>query len=234
MIDEELLIYSGELQNFLLVEGIDDAHVLKNLLRHYGIPHEFRGLPNYDQIPKGLVRINSHEGIVNLLDALEVTLIGSGERRIGIIVDADIDIAARWQSLRDRLIQVGYSAVPQIPLTEGTIVQQEDLPIVGLWLMPDNILPGMLEDFVSFLVPPNDLLWPIAEHTVQQVIQTDRRFLQEHTSKARIHTWLAWQKIPGTPLGQSITAHYLDAAAPHAQQFIRWIRMLFDLEMVST
>src|SRR5260370_20373170 len=164
--NEESLIRPSEPQNYLLVEGIDDAHVLKSLLRHYGIPHQFRDLPEYDQMPKGLVRINGHEGIHNLLDALEVTLIDRGERRIGIIVDADIDIAARWQSLRDRLVRVGYSAVPQIPESEGTIVQQEELPIVGFWLMPDNTIPGMLEDFISFLIPQGDALWPIAEHTL--------------------------------------------------------------------
>jgi hypothetical protein len=46
----------------------------------------------------------------------------------------------------------------------------------------------------------------------------------------QIHTWLAWQKRPGIPMGLAITAHYLDASAPAAQLFVRWIRRLFDLE----
>ena len=50
--------------------------------------------------------------------------------------------------------------------------------------------------------------------------------------KAHVHTWLAWQKEPGKPMGQAITKRYLDANAPHAQQLIVWIRKLFGLETV--
>ena len=48
--------------------------------------------------------------------------------------------------------------------------------------------------------------------------------------KAQLHTWLAWQEQPGTPLGLAITNRYLDANAPHAQKLMDWIRQLFDLE----
>ncbi len=41
-----------------------------------------------------------------------------------------------------------------------------------------------------------------------------------------------WQEEPGKPMGQAITKRYLDATAPQAQQLIRWIRKLFDLETV--
>ena len=61
-------------------------------------------------------------------------------------------------------------------------------------------------------------------------LEEARRFRNVHESKARIHTWLAWQKELGKPMGQAITARYLDANALHAQQLIAWIRDLFDLE----
>jgi len=98
--------------------------------------------------------------------------------------------------------------------------------------MPDNTIPGMLEDFMSLLIPAGDILWPMAQGIVQQVTITDRRFPQTQGMKANIHTWLAWQEEPGKPMGQAITKRYLDAAAPDAQQLIRWIRKLFDLEAV--
>ncbi len=66
---------------------------------------------------------------------------------------------------------------------------------------------------------------------VKVIIEEDRRFRDVYESKAHIHTWLAWQKEPGKPLGQAITARYLDADAPHAQQLMDWIRKLFDLEI---
>ena len=92
----------------------------------------------------------------------------------------------------------------------------------------------MLEDFVSFLRPKDDLLWPIAEDVLQKVkvIEEALRFRDIHESKARIHTWLAWQKEPGKPMGLAITARYLNATALNAQQLINWIRKLFDLEKV--
>lgn len=98
--------------------------------------------------------------------------------------------------------------------------------------MPDNTVPGMIEHLMSLLRPDNDVLWPIAENVVQTVADTECRFPSTQMAKAYIHTWLAWQKEPGKPMGQAITAHYLNADASHAQQLIAWIRKLFDLEMV--
>lgn len=93
--------------------------------------------------------------------------------------------------------------------------------------MPDNTIPGMLEHFVGFLVPSNDKLWKVAEDILEDVITLDPRFPKQHKMKAQIHTWLAWQEEPGKPLGQSITKRYFDPSAPHAQQFINWLRELF-------
>ena len=95
-----------------------------------------------------------------------------------------------------------------------------------------NQISGALEDFVRFLVPSDDVLWPKAKNIVEEVkaIETDRRLHNVYESKACIHTWLAWQKEPGKPMGVAITARYLDATTSHAQQLITWIRQLFDLE----
>jgi len=204
--------------NYTLAEGPDDAQVLYHLLRYYG-------LDTY-------ITIQQKEGIDNLLEALEVELKRPAETRLGIIVDADIDVASRWQSLRHKLIEAGYTSVSLHPASGGTILKQERRPMVGLWLMPDNTIPGMLEDFMSLLIPAGDILWPMAQGIVQQVTITDRRFPQTQEMKANIHTWLAWQEEPGKPMGQAITKRYLDATAPHAQQLISWLRKLFDLEIV--
>jgi hypothetical protein len=212
------VIKEDGLLNYLLVEGPDDAQVFFHLLRHYRL--------------EKYINIEKKEGVRQLLDELDVELDRSGLGRLGIVVDADVDIAARWQSLRDRLIKLGYSAIPSDPKAEGTILEQEERPVVGIWLMPDNTVAGMLEHFVGFLVRPSDSLWPMGEDIVQKVIEKDCRFPLAQTIKAHIHTWLAWQKEPGKPMGQAITKEYFDAAAPHAQQLIRWIRRLFDLETV--
>ncbi|HEX6557284.1 MAG TPA: DUF3226 domain-containing protein [Ktedonobacteraceae bacterium] len=209
-------VKGDKLLNYLLVEGQDDAQVFFHLLRHYQLDNQ--------------IKIEYKVGIHKLLDELDVELDRSGLARLGIVVDADTDIAIRWQSLRDKLIEAGYTTVPRFPDPEGTTLKQEGRPIVGLWLMPDNTIPGMLEDFMSLLIPAGDILWPMAQDIVQQVIAKDRRFPQTQEMKANIHTWLAWQEEPGKPMGQAITKRYLKANAPHAEKLIDWIRQLFDLE----
>jgi len=200
--------------NYLLVEGPDDAQAFFHLLRYYGLHTQ--------------VTIQQKEGIDNLLESLEVELKRRAETRLGIIVDADTDIDNRWQALRYRLAEAGYTAIPLHPASGGTILKQEERPVVGLWLMPDNTIPGMLEDFMSLLIPAEDVLWPMAQDVVLQVVAKDRRFPATQAMKANMHTWLSWQEEPGKPLGQAITKRYLDANAPHAQQIIMWIRKLFD------
>jgi hypothetical protein len=218
-VNSKTIVKKDRSRNYLLVEGKDDLHVFYRLLEHYKIPDQFN--------------IEEKEGIDKLLETFEVELYGSELGRLGIVVDADTNLAGRWQRLQDILKSSGYNTVPINPNPEGTVIQEEGRPVVGIWLMPNNKIPGMLEDFVSFLISPNDVLWPLAEDIVQKVkvIEEELRFLNTHESKARIHTWLAWQKEPGKPMGQAITARYLDASALHAQQLISWIRQLFDLEL---
>jgi hypothetical protein len=61
--------------------------------------------------------------------------------------------------------------------------------------MPNNQLPGMLEDFVAYLIPPRDRLHPKAEAILRELEQAGlNRYSSIHRPKALIHTWLAWQK----------------------------------------
>jgi hypothetical protein len=91
----------------------------------------------------------------------------------------------------------------------------------------NNTVPGMLEHFIAFLVPQGDVLWEQAKKCLDE-IEENRRFPEMHLAKAHIHTWLAWQQEPGTPIGQAITKRYLNAEAPQAQQLVRWINRLFN------
>ena len=213
---EKAEVRKNERQNLLLVEGKDDEHVFYNLLEHYKIPQEFK--------------IKNTKGVDKLIEALEVGIDGSEVKRIGAVVDADVVLEDRWKALRNVLVKAGYSSIPLMPNPNGTIIQIEERPTVGIWLMPDNTLPGMIEDFIKFLVPEDDVLWPLAEDIVQRVIETDQKFRPSYKSKAHLHTWLAWQEEPGGPMGQAIMKRYLNADEAHAQQLIAWIRQLFEFE----
>lgn len=203
-------------KDLVLVEGKNDEHVIGHLLNHYGIP-------------KGRLAFKNKEGIRNLLETLPVELRASELEHLAIIVDADDSLESRWQSLRDILTKSGYTDTPALPDRDGTIIREADHPTVGVWIMPNNELPGMLEDFISFLVPDSDVLWAKASDCVDGISEENRRFRSGHKMKAHIHTWLAWQEEPGTPLGSAITKRYLDATAPHAMQLMAWIQNLFAL-----
>lgn len=205
------------IEKILLVEGKDDEHVFKHLSGN-------RGGPRFD-------KVISHGSVNNLLDSIPTRLKAVGDRAIvGIIIDADTDLEARWQSLRDRFLKLGYTEVPATPTPEGTIVQQpagEFLPRVGIWIMPDNQATGILEDFLRFLVPDNSQLFEHVTKSVAAIPAGERRFTQLAEPKALIHTWLAWQKEPGKPMGTAITARYLDPDIPQVDVLIEWLKRLF-------
>jgi hypothetical protein len=207
------------IQNRLLVEGSDDANVCYHLLTRHRI--------NVSET----IKIINKEGVEKLLATLDVELLASRAKNIGIIVDADENQTDRWRSLAAILVESGYREVPNAPILGGTIIREQNRPTIGIWLMPDNALPGMLEHFCSFLVPADDSLWKFAGEIVKQVIEIDRRFPPNHVMKAHIHTWLAWQGEPGKPMGQAITKRFLDHTTLSAQQFIAWICQLFDISV---
>ena len=93
--------------------------------------------------------------------------------------------------------------------------------------MPNNQVPGILEDFLRFLVPDGDGLLAHVEQSMGSIPADQRRFSDLRKSKARIHTWLAWQKEPGKPFGQAISARYLDPNLPAADTFAAWLIRTF-------
>ena len=202
------------LAKVLLVEGLDDQHVIWALLVARDIPETFR--------------VEQKNGIDNLLKVLPIQLKGSAINSVGVVVDADLDIASRWRSLQSILSSAGYSLIPTAPDVGGTIVSEVGLPTVGIWLMPDNVLSGMLEDFVGKLVPEGDVCFAHAQKITENLPSEVKQYQPGHSAKACIHTWLAWQSDPGTPMGLAVTKKYLNATAPSATSFVDWLGRLFS------
>lgn len=200
----------------LLVEGSDDEHVVKHICGN-------RGLGKID-------RIRDCEGKARLLDLIPIQLKESELFALGILLDADTDLLASWQAVTDRLVTAGYAGIPSEPDPAGTVVAPPAdslLPRVGVWLMPDNRVPGILEDFLRFLVPAAHPLMGHVEQSIDSIPSGHRLFADLKRPKACIHTWLAWQDEPGKPLGLSITARYLDPNQPAAGVFADWLHRTF-------
>lgn len=204
-------------KRILLVEGANDKHVVLAIQGR----RELRILDKDEII--------DCKDCGQLLSGFPVRLNESDISRLGVVIDADVSLPSRWSELRNTLISAGYLAVPPLPLEEGTIIEpppESILPRVGIWLMPDNRNSGILEDFLRFLVPADCRLFTHARTVVANL--PERRFSPLAQPKALIHTWLAWQEDPGRPLGQSITAKFLDAGVPQVDVFVEWLRRLFD------
>jgi hypothetical protein len=202
-------------RRLLLVEGKDDEHVVRHLCQAHGIEPDFQ----IEQPAGG--------GIEQLLDQVPIRLKASDVERLGVVVDADENVQSRWEQLRDRLRNAGYDNVPDSPEASGTIIDVADefrSVRLGVWIMPDNLLPGMLENFLAFLVPENDKMLPRVDRFLGSLPVEERLFSDAHLPKARIHTYLAVQKEPGKPLGLAITFKYLDASREAVAPFVEWIR----------
>jgi hypothetical protein len=207
--------------NRLILEGDDDKHVVLNLLFN----HEFNGksLGAYFSDDSG-IRVKG--GVENLLNTLNEELKATDLDRLGVILDADTDLARQWARVIHVLDAHGCRNVPAKPDVAGTIVETQDGRKIGIWVMPDNQRAGALEDFVGSLIAENDDLWPKAREDVMTIPEEKRRFKPSYLPKAQVYTWLAWQEEPGTRMGAAFKKKYLDPDKPQATSFVYWVKRL--------
>ncbi|WKN40645.1 DUF3226 domain-containing protein [Tunicatimonas pelagia] len=212
-------------RKLLIVEGKDDYHVMLALRQKFGMEDI------YEISPRG--NKEESENVDTLLTSILVEAKKSGQESLGVVIDRDTadpnKNKDRWQQIKNRLSPLGY-AMPEFAPADGAILPSPELGLskIGIWLMPDNQTPGMLEDFMRLLVPENDECLVFAEKTLQALEEKEiQRYKEVHRSKALIHTWIAWQDKPGIPLGQS-TTRYLDIDTKLCQQFASWLNELFN------
>ena len=117
----------------------------------------------------------------------------------------------------------------QIP-SEGLILEHDYGVRFGVWIMPDNRLCGMLEDYLVSLVPDDqrDLL-ELARMSVAQAKAAGAPFREVHRTKAELHTWLAWPDKPGSQLHVAVLRRLLIPNRLESRRFITWFRNLFEI-----
>ncbi len=203
----------------VMVEGKDDEHVIKHLCGTRGIPR--------------CLTVEPYESVERLMESIPVRLKATYEGDVvGIVLDADANIQSRWAAIRGRLQQLNYVNLPVTPVHSGTIIDapaDSPFPRVGIWLMPDNKMHGILEDFLALLVPANSAAFERVKRTVAEIPDDERLFSPVAAPKVLIHTWLAWQETPGLPFGTAITARFLDPLHARADSFVAWLRELFRI-----
>ena len=208
------IVCKQDTDKVLLVEGDNDCHVVMSLCAAHTIPEGF-----------GIYQCGSDDGVLKRLNALIIR--PEPPQVIGVMLDADNpSLTGRWSNIQKKLGHYNYT-FPATPDPDGTIIEgSSSEPKLGFWLMPNNQVSGMLEDFCAELAEPESLSF--AQECVEQAqINNLSTFKEVHRSKAIVHTYLAWHDEPGYPLGRAITRQALRPHNDIAVKFTNWLRYLF-------
>ena len=196
----------------LRVEGADDQAVIEQILKKHHIV-----IPAFS-----IEKADGYDNLLNLLEGAD--LVEPNRESVGIVVDANQNLESRWQSLKRCIARVGVQ-LPNAPDPQGTIVETVGKPKVGVWLMPDNVNLGELEDFVADMIPDNDPVWPRSQCYIDGIPQDQRKF-KGKVQRAKVHAWLAARKNPRY-VRQAIRDGDLDVNGVLCQRFVAWLTELF-------
>ena len=214
----------------LIVEGEQDKRVIPQLMAANGVTWTLGKEPVYIQSYGSDGFINNKK-ISARLKASELT-------HLGLIIDADENPKDRWQSIRNaclkvEAIQKSIDNLPeQMPETGLIINIPNGTKFIkfGVWMMPDNENRGMLETFLAYMIKDeSDPLWQYTQEVITAAKNRGAKFKDSYIDKARIHSWLAWQKYPGRQLHDAVKLKILDPQHPKAQVFVKWFKDLYDL-----
>lgn len=220
------LAYMG--QKVLLVEGLDDWHAFSHLI--HGSTGQF---PNYE-----LGHCDNDDGVLDILTGMTETSTKT-QSVLGAVLDADQyrsdetgdeGIQSRIRSLQGRLSK--FYAIPSRFPDEGLIlapteeIDRDRLPVLGIWLMPDNVRDGIFEDLLRAAMAPESEKY-ISGVVGQATKDGMTGFREVERSKAIVKTHLAWQDPNKKNLGEAISAHF-DNLIPACLSFLDWLNRLFS------
>ena len=197
----------------LLVEGPDELQFVRALWK---LRHEDRTF-----------WIEIKQGVSNLLKGIRDEIESEERTAVGIIVDANGDVQTRWEEIRQRLTTVGVIDIPKNPTINGSFMMTNDRTRIGVWIMPDNISVGSLEDMIE-QITDDDKIWQLSHGFISdaQTI-TQIQYTQGNKKKAEVHAWLATQAEPGQ-IEYAIEHGNLDLDGELIARFYSWLEQLFE------
>jgi hypothetical protein len=212
----------------LLVEGPDDWHAFSHLI------HISTGaFPAYE-----LGHCGNDDRVLDILSGMTEAS-SQTQSVLGAVLDADqgkeetsgdSGIQARIRSLKGRLEK--YYAIPDVFAAEGIILpptnesDRDRLPVLGIWLMPDNERNGIFEDLLCAAMAPESEKY-IAGVVDQATVDGMTGFRDVERSKAIVKTHIAWQDPNKKNLGEAIGSHF-DNLDPACRPFLNWLQRLFN------
>ncbi len=211
----------------LLVEGENDQKFFRALFKVLGLDVDVKVNTPKDH---GAER-NGKMAAFALLEELIKQLFDGSVTHLAMVIDADYS-ADSWgysntlKHIKKRMAHSNYN--DPIILHSGLSFPHSDgLNDFGLWIMPDNASEGMLEDWIATAVKSSES--PLLQHATEVVknLPKPQKFKSIHTSKAKIATWMAWQKLPGEGLYYAIQNDLIDKENKSAKQLIAWLKHIY-------
>ena len=208
----------------LLVEGETDKRVIPYLMEANGVM--------WPDPPASPVFIEPYGSVDEILkpEVISLEIGASGLDVLGVVVDANGDAASTVGPMSRRGVAVSFPICrTRFPPLVWSVVHSGG-PRFGVWIMPDNRLTGMLEDFLVRLIPGDSRgLFELAASSVADAKRRGAPFRDVHVRKAEIHTWLAWQDPPDLRLHEALDHTVLHPARAESQPFVNWFRRLFGV-----
>lgn len=198
-------------ERLLLVEGQDDKHIVRRLHERF----------SSDLVFSIRVAGNVEKCIEAIIPEMQV----SGRKAVGVLVDADDAPLKRWNEVRSRFREADVT-IPGRPAPDGAIINSQQSPRIGIWLMPDNKSAGEIENFIRDMIPENDPVWPLSQRYIDNIPNKHRKFRQRKALRAQLYAWLATRRLPGR-MGAAIKSGDLNARAANSMRFMDWLRALF-------
>lgn len=213
--------------NVLFVEGDEDRKLFLSISRSLNFKVEVK----YDPSGKG-------NAILGFIAALKLQTSAS-KTRIGLVVDADFLQHGSGFVATQALINQKLQAIDWNPLSLtqysgfGTTSPKVKDVQAGVWVMPDNLSDGYVENFVIQSISASQQ--PLANYAFQQTVIADFGgngippipTKPHHMDKAKVGTWLAWNDPPRMSLGAAHASHLLDFDAGLGGDLSDWLKWLY-------
>lgn len=163
----------------LLVEDKENQHVIAPLLnaRNYQCANPTPKGKNQVSLtidhPTGLrssLTIKVLDGVQDIIFKMATEAKASNLSCLGIIIDADDDMQQRWLQVRTKLTEsLKCLEVPLELPKQGGFFQSPLGPRIGVWIMPDNRSQGMIEHYITTLIPKNDPVLPLVDKFLDSI-----------------------------------------------------------------
>ena len=205
----------------LLVEGVNDAHAIRQVFFERGINGADEAGWKIGVKPAGSALQNGFPKLLQAIKDLVPTV------ALGFVFDADAEPRDRWRSMRARLAKQGVELEEALP-AEGALGVSGRGVHAGCWMMPDNAAKGAVEDFLLGMVPKQEKLMRHAEAATEEARSRHEAAYRdpEDVGKARLQSFLAWQREPNALYGISVKRGLIDSKAASADAFAAWAKRL--------